>query len=115
MADEKITELAELAEAPADDDLLTVVDVSESPDLNKKITALNLLPKFADNETPSGDVDSSNKEFTLANTPNPSSSLLLIGTLVIFTQGVDYTLSTNTITFTDAPPIGSTLRAFYRY
>jgi hypothetical protein len=43
MADEKITALPELAATPADDDLLAVVDVSETPDLTKKITVSNLL------------------------------------------------------------------------
>ncbi len=43
MADSKITGLTELAEAPSDDDVLAIVDVSETPDTTKKITVANLL------------------------------------------------------------------------
>ncbi len=43
MADKKITELDELNATPADDDMLAIVDVSETPDTTKKISASNLL------------------------------------------------------------------------
>jgi hypothetical protein len=114
MADQKISELTELATKPDTADLLAIVDTSGTP-TTKKITVANLISTRVDNETPTGTINGSNKEFTLAQAPNPSSSLLLIGTLVVFIQDVDYTLITNTITFTDAPPTGSILRAFYIY
>ena len=51
MADTKITGLTELAEAPADDDLIEVVDVSDTTmsaeGTNKKITATNLGSGYA--------------------------------------------------------------------
>jgi len=50
MADKKITELTELAEAPADDDLSVLVDVSDTTmaasGTNKKITDTNLTSRF---------------------------------------------------------------------
>ena len=71
---------------------------------------------FAENETPSGAINGSNTVFTLANTPNPASSLQVFLNGVYQTPGgEDYTLSTNTITFVTAPPSGSIIRAFYRY
>ena len=67
------------------------------------------------NETPTGDIDGNNTEFTLANTPNPATSLILIRGRVIMIQDIDYTLTTNTITYTIAPPTGTIHRSWYRY
>lgn len=88
-------------------------------------------------EQPSGTVNGTNTVFTLAHTPNPASSLVLYSTYTdafmmkhttSYTQGTDYTLSGNTITFypaeynymtmksTTGPPIvSSTLVASYTY
>jgi len=75
---------------------------------------------FADNETPAGTLDGTNKVFTLTNAPDPASSLDLRFNGVYQTAaGVDYTLVNKTITFVEAPfkPAGVTppMRAFYRY
>src|SRR3990167_7981130 len=73
---------------------------------------------FADNETPSGTIDGVNATFTLSETPNPGSSLMLWLNGTYLQQGVDYTLSTNIITFTTPPDIlfaGTPFVAFYRY
>jgi hypothetical protein len=43
MADAKITELTELSATPANDDLIPVVDISENPDVTKKVTVNNLI------------------------------------------------------------------------
>lgn len=67
-----------------------------------------------DNETPSGTINSSNTVFTLAETPNPAGSLQLFYNGLFQVQGVDYTLSTNTITYTTAPATGNNHRAFYK-
>jgi len=77
--------------------------------------ASTMTGSFADNETPSGTVDGSNKTFTLANSPSPADSLMLFVNGVFQTSGEDYSLSGDTITFTVAPPSGSIIRAFYRY
>ena len=72
--------------------------------------------QFADSETPSGTVNGSNATFTLANTPSPASSLQVVVNLAsMIAGGVDYTLSTATITFVTAPPTGSVIRVWYRY
>lgn len=69
---------------------------------------------LAESEVPSGTVNGSNADFTLANTP-------LAGSLKLYLNGVrqkvteDYTLSTATITFNVAPPTGSIILADYRY
>ena len=73
------------------------------------------LPNFADDETPSGLINSSNVTFTLAHSPSPAASLELFLNGLVQNRGVDYTLSTNTITFTSAPVTGSTLLGWYRY
>lgn len=71
---------------------------------------------FANNETPSGLINSSNVTFTLSNSPSPAASLQLYmnGQLQV-AGGIDYSLSGNTITFIYAPLTGSILRAFYRF
>jgi hypothetical protein len=71
---------------------------------------------FVDNETPSGDINSSNKVYALANTPSPAASVILFLNGAFQTAaGEDYTLVTDTITFVNAPLSGGILRAFYRY
>lgn len=77
-------------------------------------TAIN----FADNETPSGTVNGTNATFTLANAPSPAGSLILTKNGVIQKAGgVDYTLSSLTITFVTVaiPLTGDILIAWYRY
>lgn len=70
---------------------------------------------FADKETPSGTVNSSNTAFTLANTPSPGASLMFFVNGILQAVTVDYTLSTATITCTTAPETGAVLLASYRY
>lgn len=71
---------------------------------------------FVDEETPGGLVNGANVTFTLANTPNPSTSLALYRNGLRMMIGVDYTLSGNTITFLPAstPQTGDILIASYR-
>ena len=70
---------------------------------------------FRDNETPTGTIDGTNKAFTLANTPSPAASLILIlNGVVQTTPRADYTLATATITYVLAPPSGSKHKAWYR-
>lgn len=71
---------------------------------------------FAENETPTGTINGSNTVFTLAHTPAVANSLQVFLNGAYQTPGgVDYTLVTATITFVNAPPTGSILRAFYKY
>lgn len=74
-------------------------------------------PNFADWITPAGAVDGSNYSFTLPQPPNPAASLKLYLNSLLQEEGTpgDYTLSGTTITFASAPPLGSTIAAFYRY
>src|ERR1700722_1776805 len=71
---------------------------------------------FIDAEVPAGTVDGSNTAFPLANVPNPSASLELFRNGLLLTQGGDYTLSGNAITFLTgaAPQPSDVLSAFYR-
>lgn len=73
------------------------------------------LANFADNETPSGTINGSNKIFTLANAPNPAACLELLANGVRQLLNTDFTLAANTITFTTAPATGDLLRAYYRF
>lgn len=70
---------------------------------------------FADDETPTGLVNSSNVTFTLALTPSPAASLKLYDNGVLQIQGTDYTIAGATITFTSAPSTGDLLVAYYVY
>jgi hypothetical protein len=77
-----------------------------------------MYTEFADNETPSGVFDGVNDTFTLTHSPNPVSSLMLWLNGTYLTQGVDYTISNDIITFTSPPSIvfaGTPFIAFYRY
>jgi hypothetical protein len=69
---------------------------------------------FVTGEVPNGTINGFNVTFTLANLPLP-------GTLALYqegarlTNGVDYTTSAITITFTTAPKLNDLLLADYRY
>jgi hypothetical protein len=54
---------------------------------------------FVDAETPGGTLDGVNPIFTLANPPTPSTSLSLYRNGLLLSQGLDYTIAANTITF----------------
>ncbi len=71
---------------------------------------------FIDGEVPSGTINGSNTIFTLANIPNPAISLALFRNGLLLTQGGDYTLSSNAITFLAGavPQTNDVLAAFYR-
>jgi hypothetical protein len=72
---------------------------------------------FADAETPAGTVNGSNATFTLASAPSPAGSLELYRNGLFQRQGVDYQISTNTITFflASVPKLGDLLVANYRF
>ncbi len=71
---------------------------------------------FIDGETPSGTLDGANASFTLANAPGPAASLALFLNGILLSQGVDYTLAGNSITFdaTAVPEPGDIVVASYR-
>ena len=75
------------------------------------------VPLFSDNEVPSGTVNGINVTFTLANTPNPSTSAkgYVNGARQNPGGGNDFTISGATITFAVAPPTGSVILFDYRY
>ncbi len=94
------------------------------PQPNDILQAFYRLPgsgpsaSFVDGEIPSGAIDGVNLVFTLANAPNPASSLKLYKNGVLLQQNTDYTLSGSTITFASpsiAPLSGDLLTAFYRH
>ena len=72
---------------------------------------------FADQEVPSGVINSVNTIFTLAFTPSPANSLQLVLNGLTQKQGFDYTLSGLTITFLSGsiPQTNDELVAWYRY
>jgi len=72
---------------------------------------------FADGETPSGTINSTNTTFLLAHAPDPAGSLTLFRNGLRMAAGVDYSLSSNTVTFfvASTPQTGDQLRANYRY
>ena len=97
--------------------MLAARDVSAYTDIGPASGGSSVLVSW--DETPAGTVNGSNVTFTLANAPSPAASLQLFQDGVLQIQGTDYTLSGNTITFTNGPGSGSPptafLNAFYRY
>ena len=70
--------------------------------------------KFVTRETPSGTVDGSNTDFTLANTPiSGKEQVYLNGLLQDVGSGNDYTISGDVITFETAPVSGDKVRVTY--
>jgi len=75
-----------------------------------------LTGTFADQEVPSGTINSANVTFTLAHTPSPAASLTCFENGVAQrAAGADFTLATATLTYVVAPPTGSTLVCNYRF
>ncbi len=70
----------------------------------------------ADNETPSGLINSANVTYTLANTPTAGTvKLFLNGLRQEAGSGKDFTISGGTITYTVAPESGDVLLVDYQY
>jgi hypothetical protein len=71
---------------------------------------------FYDNQTPTGAINGSNATFTLTEPPVPAQSLLLYRNGLLQMHGVDYTLSSDTISFlpVSVPLPGDVLLASYR-
>jgi hypothetical protein len=92
------------------------VDGTSGPCGSSGSTGSSSSVVFVDGETPAGVANGSNSAFSLANTPNPATSLTLFRNGLLTRAGVDYTLSTNQITFlgTSIPQTGDTLQASYR-
>jgi hypothetical protein len=73
-------------------------------------------PGFIDSEVPFGTIDGNNTAFALSNAPNPSSSLMVFVNGVLQTNGTDFSLASNRITFASGskPHAGDVLQASYR-
>jgi hypothetical protein len=64
-------------------------------------------------EAPVGVIDDVNTVFTLSTTPSDSDNVIVLVNGVTQYNGIDYTVSGNTITFVDSPSVGSTVFAYY--
>jgi len=71
---------------------------------------------FVDLETPSGAINGSNTSFTLSQVPSPAGSLVVFRNGLRMTSGLDYTASSNTVSFGSAyiPQTGDILLCSYR-
>jgi uncharacterized protein YoxC len=71
---------------------------------------------FIDGETPSGTLDGTNASFTLSQAPSPATSLEVYRNGLVQTAGIDYTVSSKTITFLDSnvPVPTDVIQAYYR-
>jgi hypothetical protein len=79
---------------------------------------ISATPAFVDAEVPVGKIDGKNLSFTVANQPNPLTSLVLFKNGVRMLYSVDYTLLGITITFantTVAPHVCDSLIVMYRF
>lgn len=78
------------------------------------VAAIENNSYFVWNETPTGTINGSNTVFTLANTPNPLTSLkVFVNGMLMKAEGEDYTLVGGIITFVTAPPTNSILTVGY--
>ena len=75
------------------------------------------MPSYSDAEVPSGIINGLNQIFTVANTPSPVSSVEVYHNGILMQQGVDYTISGATFTFSSAaaPQVGDIVLVNYRY
>lgn len=73
-----------------------------------------LLNLFVDDETPAGPKNGTNKNFTLAGSPQPPQSLQLYRNGFQLVYGVDYVLTGNNLVLATAPASTDTLVAYYR-
>jgi hypothetical protein len=64
-------------------------------------------------QTPTGTINGSNVSFTLSNTPAIAATVVVYVDGAIQIQSTDYTLTTNTITFTVAPATGQSIIVQY--
>lgn len=71
------------------------------------------LKRFTTKEVPSGTINGSNVTFTLANTPQENEAVQLYLDGLFLVEGVDYNLSSVTITMIVAPALGQSLRSVY--
>jgi hypothetical protein len=71
---------------------------------------------FVDGETPSGIANGANLTFSLNQAPSPAASLSLYRNGIMLRQGLDFTLSGNSVGFVAGavPQAGDVLMAFYR-
>jgi hypothetical protein len=76
-----------------------------------------ILPLFSDGEMPAGALNGINTAFTLLFAPSPAASLILFRNGLLQTQGFDFTLTGNVVTFLagSLPQAGDELTASYRY
>jgi hypothetical protein len=82
-----------------------------------RVAGTSVTPAFLDGVIPVGAINGSNMTFNLMSAPLPALSLRLYKNGDLMLQGVDYTLSGTTITFTSisvTPLTGDSLAAFYR-
>lgn len=85
--------------------------ITYTQDVSTGLTSSN----FVDKETPSGAVNGSNADFTLANTPTAGSEhVYLNGILQESGGGNDYTITGAVITMLTAPLSGEKIRVSYR-
>jgi hypothetical protein len=71
---------------------------------------------FVDMETPAGAVNGVNASFTLSQVPSPASSIAVFRNGMRLTSGLDYTISTNALTFASGniPQSGDVVLCSYR-
>jgi hypothetical protein len=76
-----------------------------------------IIPNYSDGETPVGLINGSNTTFTLAYAPSPAASLSLYLNGLLMSQGADYTVTANVVTFfvASVPQTGDLLLANYRF
>lgn len=114
MSDARITQLTALSTVPTADDLYVIVDVHDSTQAasgTTKSVRADIAVGVWTKETPTGALDGVNLTYTLAHAPR-SKTLDLAVNGQLFTEGVDYTVSSTTLTLSTALPAGFTASLF---
>ena len=93
---------------------------SQLSSVKQSLAVLNTitLPNFVDAEIPAGARNGTNMTFSLADVPNPASSLKLFKNGLLMTPTLDYSLAGNVIKFPNAnitPEDSDSIVAYYRY
>ncbi len=86
--------------------------------ISKKKKAIASAPGATtyEQEVPTGDVDGSNKDFVLSQTPVSIKSVLLFVDGLSIPQSIyDVVLVTKTVTFNTAPSLGQDIYVYYSY
>lgn len=82
--------------------------------LQAQINSIPVLPTYIAQEIPTGTIDGTNTIFDLTHSAILNTEMVFVQGILKF-RGIDYTITTNIITFITAPTIGVDVRVTYMH